>query len=186
MKTKRLFFAAMIFAGASSLALAQHGGHAGGGFGSPGHDPSMEDLQKKIKVQATEEQRAQLRTCSELSERLRMLAADMKGPAKLSGTELGTVRQQWNGLLLQAMQGDHQAFLRSLNSDQQAGLKDHLRKLDKAWSELNSRFETMDRDLAQTAPDAKLLAGHAKELEKSLKKWQRLHRELGSDMGMEG
>jgi hypothetical protein len=184
MKTKRLFLAAMIFAGASSLALAQHGGHSGGG-GYAGHDQSMEGLQKKMKVQATEEQRTQLRTCSELSERLRMLAADMEKPSNLSTTDLGRVRQQWSGLLLQAMQDDHQAFMGSLNADQQVALKDRLRKMDNVWSELASRFETMDRDLTQTAPDAKLFAGHAKELEKSLKKWQKQHRDLASEIGIQ-
>jgi chromosome segregation ATPase len=179
MKTKRLFFTVMLLVGAASIALAQRGGHHGnGGFGNVGHDQS--------KVQATEEQRTQLRTCSELSERLRMLAADMENPSNLSATDLGRVRQQWNGLLLQAMQGDHQAFLGSLDADQQAALKDRLRKMDKAWSELASRFEIMDRDLTQTAPDARLLAGHAKELEKSLKKWQKQHRELESQMGVKG
>lgn len=183
--TKRLFLVAMIFAGASPLALAQRGGRAGG-LGYPGHNQSMENLQKKIKLQTTEEQRAQLRTCSELSEGLRLLAAEMKNPGNLSGIELGRVRQQWSGSPLQTMQGDHQTFLRSLNVDQQAALKDRLRKIDKAWSELSSRFKTMDLDLAQTAPNTKVLANHAKEMEKSLKKWQKQHRELGSEMGIEG
>jgi hypothetical protein len=185
MKTKRLFFAAMIFAGASSFALAQHGGHSGGGGGYPGHDQSMEDLQRKMKVQATEEQRTQLRTCLELAERLHMLAADMKDRANLSGTELGRLRQRWSKLLRQRMQSDHEAFLGSLTTDQQAALKDRLWKMDKVRAELTSRFETLDRDLAQTAPDNKLLAGHAKELEKSLKKWQKQHRDLGSEIGIQ-
>jgi chromosome segregation ATPase len=73
----------------------------------------------------------------------------------------------------------------SLTTDQQAALKDRVRKMDKVWSELAWRFETLDRDLAQTAPDAKLLASHAKELEKSLKKWQKQHRDLASEIGIQ-
>ena len=186
MKIKRLFFTAMILAGLSSLALAQHGGHAGGGLGHSGHDQSMEDLRKKMEVQATEGQRIQLRTCSELSDRLLMLAIGMKNPGNLSEAELGKIRHHWSGLLLQAMQSDHQAFLGSLSADQQAALKDRLRKTDKVWSELSSRFETMDRDLAQTEPNTRLLAGHAKGLEKSLREWQKQHRKLGSGMGVKG
>ena len=186
MKTKKWFFAAMIFAGASSIALAQHGGHAGGGLGYPGHDQSMEDLQKKARIQATDEQRTQLRTCVGVSERLRMLAADMKKPAHPAESDWAKARQRWNEVLRHGMQSHHQAFLESLNADQQAALKDRLRKMDKTWSELSARFETMDRDLAEAAPDAKRLSAHAKELEKSLKKWQKQHRELGSEMGVEG
>lgn len=186
MKNKRLFFTAMILAGLSSVALAQHGGHAGGGLGHSGHDQSMEDLRKKMEVPATEGQRVQLRTCSELSEHLLMLTTGMKNPGNLSETELGKIRQQWSGWLLQAMQSDHQAFLGSLTADQQAVLRDRLRKADKVWSELSLRFETVDRDLAQTEPNTRLLAGHAKELEKSLREWQKQHRKLGSGMGVKG
>ena len=186
MQTKRLFFAAMIFAGASTLALAQHGGHSGGGSGYPGQDRTVDDLQKKMKVQATEEQRTQLRTCVGASERLLMLAADMKKAAALSEPGSAEAHQRWNEVLRHAMQSHHQVFLQSLNADQQAALKDRLRKMDKTWSELSARFETMDRDLAEGTPDAKRLSAHAKELEKSLKKWQKQHRELGSKIGVEG
>jgi hypothetical protein len=186
MKTKRLFFAAVIFAGASSLVLAQRGGHAGGGFGYPGHGQNAGDLQKKVKIQATEDQRAQLRTCSELSKRLRTLTADMKRPAHLSESEWAKAHQRWNEVLHHVMQGHHRAFLESLNADQQAVLKDRLREMDGTWSELSAGIETMDRDLVEAAPDAKRLSGHAKELEKSLKKWQKQHRELGSEMGVQG
>lgn len=187
MKRTKSFLTAIFLAGVSSLALAQHGGHGGGGgFGNAGHDPSMDDLQRKIKIQATDEQRTQLRTCVGVSERLRMLAADMKKPAHPAESDWAKARQRWNEVLRHGMQSHHQAFLDSLNVDQQAALKDRLRKMDKTWSELSARFETMDRDLAEAAPDAKRLSAHAKELEKSLKKWQKQHRELGSQIGIEG
>lgn len=184
MKTKRLFFAAVIFAGASSLALAQHGGHSGGGFGASGHDPSMEDLQKKMKVQTTDEQRTQVSTCIGVSERLRMLATDMTKPGRPSEPEWAKAHQRWNEELRHAMQTHHQAFLDSLSADQQMALKGRLQSIDRTWSELSTRFETMDRNLAEAAPDAKRLTAHAKELEKSLKKWKKQHRELGSQMGV--
>ncbi|MBI3476387.1 MAG: hypothetical protein HY010_11695 [Acidobacteria bacterium] len=139
-----------------------------------------------MKVQATEEQRTQLRTCVGASERLLMLAADMKKAAALSEPGSAEAHQRWNEVLRHAMQSHHQVFLQSLNTDQQADLKDRLRKMDKTWSELSARFETMDRDLAEGTPDAKRLSAHAKELEKSLKKWQKQHRELGLEIGVEG
>lgn len=186
MKKTKSFLTA-IFLAVSSLALAQHGGHGGGGgFGHAGHDPSMEDLQRKMKIMATNEQRTQLRDCLGATERLRTLAADMRKPAQLSEPESLKAHQRWNEELRQAMQNHHQAFVEGLNPDQQAALKDRLRKMDKTWSELSSRFEVMDRDLAEATPDAKRLSDHAKELEKSLKKWQKQHRELGSEMGIEG
>jgi chromosome segregation ATPase len=115
-----------------------------------------------------------------------MLAAGMKKPANLSESDRSKVREQWSELLRKAMQGDHQAFLDSLNADQQAALKGRLHKMDRTWSELSSRFETMDRDLAEAAPDPKRLSDHAKDLEKSLKNWQKQHRELGTEMGIVG
>ncbi len=184
MRRTKFFLTAILLAGVSSLAMAQHGGHTGGG--GFGHDPSMEDLQRKMKILATDQQHTLLRTCLELSERLRMLAAGMKNPANLSESDRSKVREQWSELLRKAMQGDHQAFLDSLNADQQAALKGRLHKMDRTWSELSSRFETMDRDLAEAAPDPKRLSDHAKDLEKSLKNWQKQHRELGTEMGIVG
>ena len=186
MNRTKSFLTAIFLASVSSLALAQHGGHAsGGGFGHAGHDPSMEDLQKKMRIQATDEQRAQLRTCLDLSERFRVLAEGMMKPTNLPEPEWRKVREQWGEGLRQAMQSDHEAFVKSLNADQQAALKGRLRKMDKVWSDVASHFETMDHGLAETAPDAKRLADHAKQLEKSLKKWQKQHRELGSEIGIE-
>ena len=190
MKTTKYFLTAIFLASVSSLAIAQHGGHSGGGFGNTGHDSSMENLQKKMKIQATDEQRAQLRTCYELLDRLRGLAADMKNITKASGPDfgpdLGKARQQWSDSLLEFIQSDHEAFVMSLNADQQAALKDRLRKIDKARSELAVRFQTMKSDLAQTAPDAKRLADDAKEVDKRLKTLQKQHREIGSEIGVEG
>lgn len=183
----RSFLTAIFLAGVSSVALAQHGGHGGGGsFGQPGHDSSMEDMQRKIKIQATDGQRTQLRTCFELSERLRLQVAELEKPRNLSESERVAVREQWSELLHQTMKGDHEAFRHSLNADQQSALKGRLHGMDKTWSELSSRIETVDRDLAETAPDAKRLSDHAKELEKSLKKWEKQHGELASEMGIQG
>lgn len=187
MKKTKSLLTAMLLAGVSSIALAQHGGHGGGGgFGQAGHDPSMEDLQKKMKIQATDGQRTQLRTCFELSERLRVQAAELEKPRNLSESDRAMVREQWSELLHQVMKGGHEAFRQSLNADQQSALKGRLHSMDKTWSELSSRVETMDRDLAETAPDPKRLSNHAKELEKSLKKWEKQHGELASQMGIEG
>lgn len=180
MRIAKFFLTLVSLAGVSSLALAQRGAHHGGGvFGRP-----MVDLQEKRKIQATNEQRTQLRTCLELSERFRMLAADMMKPASLSEAERAKAREQSSGLLRQAMKRSHESFGKNLSADQQAALKDRLRRMGKTWSELVSSFETMDRDMAEAAPDAKRLASHAKELEKTLKKWQKQHRELRSEMGI--
>jgi NAD-dependent oxidoreductase involved in siderophore biosynthesis len=182
MRIAKFFLMLVSLASVSSLALAQRGAHHSGGvFGRP-----VIDLQERMKIQATDEQRTQLRACSELSDRLRALATSVRNPRNLSKTELEGVHQQWSATLLQAMQGNHLAFVGSLNADQQAALKGRLRKMGKVWSELASRFEGMDRDLAQTPPDTKRLAGHAKEVEKTIRKWQKQHREIEAEMGIQG
>lgn len=180
MRIAKFFLMLVSLAAVSSLALAQRGAHHGGGaFGRP-----VVDLQEK-RIRATDEQRTQLRTCLELSERFRMLAADIMKPAGLSEAERAKAGERSRGLLHQAMQRSHESFVTNLNADQQAALNHRLRRIGKTWSELTSYFETMDRDLAEAAPDAKRLASHAKELEKTLKKWQKQHREIGSEMGIE-
>ena len=180
MKKAQSFLIVLLLAGASSPALAQRGYH-GGHFGRPAVDP-----QQKIKIHATDEQRTQLETCLAVSERLRSLAADLRKRDNLSESEWVKAHRRWNEVLSQAMQSHHKTFLKSLNADQQAALKDHLQKMDKTWSELSSRFGTVDHDLAEAAPDAKYVPAHAKALEKSLKKFHKQHRELGSEIGIEG
>lgn len=186
MNKGKSLLSAILLAGVSSFAWAQHAGHGGGsGLGHAGHEPSIEELQKKMRIQATSEQRAQLRTCLELSERLRTMAATMKKPAGLSESEAAPVSKQWRNSLLQVMHQSHQDFLESLSVDQQTALKGRLKRLEQVTSELNSRFETVDRDLATPVPNARRVADHAKELEKSLKKWQKQHREIGTEIGIE-
>lgn len=181
MRIAKFLLALVSLAGVSSLAPAQRGYHGGGAFGRPVVDP-----QERMKIRATDEQRTQLRTCLGVSERLRMLAIDIGKTARLSEPRWVKDHRRWNEVLSRAMQHHHQAFLRSLNADQQAALKGRLRKMDETWSELSSRFGTVDRDLADAAPDANRLSAHAKQLEKSLKRWHKQHRELGSEIGAEG
>ena len=181
MKRAKFFLMAIGLAGLSTAALGQRGGYHSGHSGRP-----AVDVQQQVKIRASDEQRTQLRTCLGVSERLRMVAAEMKKPAHLSETEWTEARRRWNEVLSHAMQNHHQVFVDGLNAEQQAALKDRVRQIDKTRSELASRFETMDRDLAEAVPDAKRVSAHAKELEKSLKKWQKQHRALGSEIGIEG
>lgn len=180
MRIARFLVALVLVSGVSSLALAQRGYHGGGAFGHP-----VVDAKERAKIQASDEQAAQLRTCLSVSERLRMLAADLKQPGRLSDSEWVKTHQRWNEVLIRAMESHHQLFLKTLNPDQQSALNDRLHKMDKIWSELASRFATMDRYLAEAAPDAKRVTGDAKSLQKGLKKWEKQHRKLGSEMGIE-
>lgn len=178
MRIAKFLLALVSLTGVSSLALAQRGYH--GHLGRPAVDP-----QEKVKIQANDAQRDQLHICLSLSERLRLLAADLRKPAHLSESEWVRNHRRWNEVLRQAMESHHQAFLERLNADQRATLRDRLRTMDKTSLELSSRFETVDADLADAAPDAGRVSAHAKELEKNLKKWHKQHRKLGSEMGIE-
>lgn len=181
MKFTKLFLTVILVGGLSNWTSAQRGGgHHGGELGRP-----VVDVQQQMKIRASQEQATQLRTCVSVSERLRMLAADLTQPGRLSESDWVKAHQRWNEVLSQALQIHHQAFLKSLNADQRSGLNARLRQMDKTWSELSSRLATVDRDLATAAPDAKSVSGHAKGLKKSLKKWEKQHREVGSEMGIE-
>ena len=51
-------------------------------------------------------------------------------------------------------------------------MKGRLKRLEQVTSDLNSRFETMDRTLS-TPVASRGVVDHAKELEQSLTKWQK-------------
>lgn len=180
MKITKLFLTVIVVGGISSWAPAQRGAHHTGALGRP-----VVDVQQQMKIRASDEQDAQLRTCVSVSERLRMLASELAQPGRLSESDWVKAHQRWNEVLGRAMENHHQAFLKSLNADQQSALNGRLRKMEKTWSQLSSRFETVHRDLAEPAPDAKRVSDHAKGLEKSLTKWEKQHRELGAEMGIE-
>lgn len=181
---KRLLLIVILLAGTSSVVHAQRGGRPSN-VGHFGNDQSTADVQKAVKIRATEEQRAQLDNCFASAERLRVLAAETKNPANLSRTELDGIRR-WSKLQRLSLESNHEAFLGSLNADQQVALEDRLRKLERTWFELAARYEATDHDLEAAATDAKRLAGDAKDLEKSVKKWLRQHREVGLGMGVKG
>lgn len=173
----------MIFAVVTtSIVQAQRGAHHSTSLWARARGQS-EELQRKAKIQATAEQRVRLRNCFEMARLARTFSESLKNRTSLSETVLGKTRQS-SEVVRWGIQSGHEAFLQSLNTDQQTGLKDRLRKLDRAWSELAARFDRTDRDLRQTTPDLKVVSGDAKDLEKSLKKWEKQHRELQLEMGV--
>lgn len=176
----------MIFAVvATSFVAAQRGSHPSTSLWATARRQSAEEPERKARLKATVEQRVRLRNCFEMARLARMLGVDLKNPASLSATVLGKTHHS-SELVRWGIQSGHEAFLKSLNANQQTGLKNRLRKLDHAWPELAARFDRIDRDLGETVPDATVLSGDAKDLEKSLKKWERQHRELGLEMGVRG
>lgn len=185
MKRNKLLFAAMIFAGASSIALAQHGSHGGGGLGNGYDGPSIEDLRKRAMIQATEGQRSQLQNCSQVATRARSQAQTLKTPVPGSGPDFDRVRQQWTALRqeVEGMQTSHAAFVANLRAEQQTALKGRLQKIEQLRGDLTSLLAATDQDLAQNTPDSKRITGRVKDVEKLLKKWEKQHREIGSEIG---
>lgn len=87
MKITRLRLTVILVGGLSSWAPAQRGGvhHSG----VPGR--AAVDARQQMKIRASDEQGAQLRTCVSVSERLRMLATELTQPGRPS--ELDRKRQ---------------------------------------------------------------------------------------------
>lgn len=176
----------------------QHGQRSAGGPQQPGQRPDtgrpadaqrgpQAGRQDRQRIHATEQQREQHRTCDQVANRVRTRARAMAQAAKGGGFNNEEFRRQHEQLReeIRAMHQERDRFATGLTPEQGEALQDRIRAMDQSRDRVNQPLQDLDRELAQREPDRKRLAEYSRELEKAMKEWQKRHREMGSDLGIE-
>ncbi len=202
----RLFtFAAAVVLAAAPLAVAQGGGQGSRGQGGrpqgQGHGQGqqqgaggmqqgrgdMDQTRTRQRIHATDQQRHQFRTCTQSQDRVRTQAHDMAHLAKRQGASSDDARQMREQLREQVrtMQQEHQRLMQGLSGEQQTAARSQIREMERVHSRLRVRMDELDRAVDADPYRAQDVAKQAREVERAMKEWQKQHRKLGDEIGME-
>lgn len=115
-------------------------------------------------------------------DRVRTQARDM---ASASGGA-GTQAQQRDQLRsqTQAMQQENERVMKSLNSDQSTAVQQRARSMQQIQDRINTRLQSMDRELAKPSPDSKRVAEQAQMVEREMAQYQTQYRAMGDDLSL--
>jgi hypothetical protein len=175
-------------------ALGQHAGHGGGRRGAPGSagsagtsDSGLQDFNHALAVQATPDQASQFQSLAKSTEAARKQAQDLLRLAA-KADDAAEFSQHVAALkdAVQDVQGGNRSFVRGFSKSQKSGLKELMKKLDKADSEITKQRKAFDQRLGLPQSDDEGVASLADKMEKALAELQAQQLSLGKEMGIQG
>jgi hypothetical protein len=173
--------------------LGQHGGHGGGGGrggaprGTAGtNDSSLQDFNDALAVQATPDQSSQFQALARSRETAREQAQELFQLAA-TASDSADFSYQTTALkdAVEDVQGGNQYFVKSFSKSQKAGLKELMKKLEKADSAVAKQEKTLDQQLGHSRGDREGIASTADKLAKALLEFQKRQISLGKEMGIQ-
>lgn len=79
---------------------------------------------------------------------------------------------------------DHDIFIKSLNEQQWDASKDWIAKLELLRAQTTAKLQGIDLELQMPTPQPKVLSRYGTTVEKQLKEWQNLHRQVAAAVGI--
>ncbi len=194
-----LMLAAFVLASPAAL-TAQMGGRGGGRGGSGGQstmpgsgdNAAADDFHRAVALQATDDQRAQFQTVGKNTATARKLALQLVEDLRQSvGKPAASPNQQAQAAALKtaidnATNATH-VFLESFDKEQTSGLKDPIKKLNKAGENVESKWKALTRELEKPQANGNdpKLSGAADELVRALDEYASRQAALGTQMGIQ-
>jgi hypothetical protein len=149
------------------------------GQGQGGGQSSGAQMEQK-RIKATKQQQEQIRSCDKLAGDIGKQARKM---AKDSGKDLnpGQMNQQQVHIRnqIQKMDQEHEMLMNGLDANQQQAWQEQIRNMNQLRQQLSLRQQQMDDELKGN-PDAKRVADHAREMERTMNEWRKQYGVLSS------
>jgi hypothetical protein len=197
---KTVLLAAALLAYPCSM-LAQHGGSPGGGglAGSAGgsglsgpagratgvsEKDELKDYREVLAVQATSQQVVQFAAMVKISE---AASAELRGFREQLGENGGSGPAGRGATLDQALEkarAENKKFLDALSERQKSGLKEVVKRLAKADSDVEQQARTLDQLEADPKAVGQQIAGSAENLDRALASFRSQQAELGQEMSI--
>jgi hypothetical protein len=193
--TRRVLLVAAAFLFASP-AIAAQGRPSGGG--QRGQKPATAGQQQgqanqqqggqgtRQRIQATDQQRDQLRTCTQTTDRIREQARDMDRLARSSTFDAGKVRQQRDQIRdqLRTMEQEHQRLMNGMSEDQKQALRTRTEQMNQIRERVNNQLGRLDEELGKPNPNAKQVSKTAEQISREMNQWKSQYRAMESEMGV--
>jgi chromosome segregation ATPase len=173
--------------GGQSKGRTTTAGQAGRGqSGKQGQQGQQGGTQDRKRIQATDQQRDQLRTCTSSADRIRQQAREMANTASGAGFKVDQARQQRDQLReqIQTMQQEHERLVQGLSQEQKAQLQERIRVMDQQHARVRNQLQAMDQEFGQAQPNGKRISQQARETERAMNEWQKQYRNMSSEMGV--
>lgn len=138
------------------------------------------------RIRASDQQRDQLRDCTQTAARIRQQARDMEQLTRSKTFDAARARQQRDQMREQfrTMEQEHQRLINSMSQDQRNTLHNRLKEMDQIRQRVNSQFGQLDMELALTGPSAKEVRSRAEKISKEMNRWKSQYRAMESEMGV--
>jgi len=171
-----------------ALLAQRRGGHGAGTTRAPAGASGTDDLKdfkRAIALQASPDQVVQFRRLTESTQVARKSAQDLLKLAE-NTTKIDLFRSTDHlAVALDTAQTDNQHFLQSFSDVQKSGLKEAVKKVSKANSDVTKRSKTLTRDLERSRITGQQISGVAEKLDKALSDLQARQIAIGSEMGIQ-
>jgi hypothetical protein len=198
---KTVLLAAALLAYPCSM-LAQHGGGSPGGGGLAGsaggsglsgpagratgvsEKDELKDYREVLAVQATSQQVVQFAAMVKISE---AASAELRGFREQLGENGGSGPAGRGATLDQALEkarAENKKFLDALSERQKSGLKEVVKRLAKADSDVEQQARTLDQLEADPKAVGQQIAGSAENLDRALASFRSQQAELGQEMSI--
>ena len=175
--------AVLIIAAYPMLAQHQHGGGPPGSGGPiPAYGGAMNDFQRAIAVQASNEQSAQLRSWTQRTANMNRELKDISERSELRGPEDLSNEIDMFKTALVTDNLDRHAFLASLSGAQHSGLRNAVHGLDKINTAMAKAISAITESSGQTQDTKPLFKGlekAKKAIEAEQHEQQKFLREMG-------
>jgi len=157
------------------------GGSSGGAKGTPAESEEMKDFKNGIAMQASDQQVYWFLTMTKdtrLAKNTLENLAQHPDSAKAQAATLGSV--------LEKARGESHDFLENLTAPQKTGLKTFRKDVEKADSELEKTWKSLNQNLSHSKKDdSSQVTVETAKLEKALEKLSATQMTLGDKMGIQ-
>jgi hypothetical protein len=183
--------AALLAAPTMAIAQGHGGGHAsGGGFGLAGigrpdgvdEKDALKDFHRALAVQASSQQVAEYQTLLKSMEAARNALGTLQ-PGKSNAADL-TARGAALDQAIESARSSTKRFVDGFSEPQKSGLKEIIKRLTKADSDLEQEEKRLDLTLADAKAAGTELSAHTESLDKALGELQDEQLALGREMSI--
>jgi chromosome segregation ATPase len=193
-----LLVAAVLLLASPAIAIQGRPGGAQGGQGGQGRQqpktgqqkgqmPSGRGAADRQRIRATDQQRDQLRDCTQTADRIRQQARDMDQLTRSKTFDAAKARQQRDQMREQfrTMEQEHQRLVNGMSQDQRNALRNQVEQMNQIRQRVNNQFGQLDMELARTDPNAKEVRERAQQISKEMNRWKSQYRSMESEMGVQ-
>jgi hypothetical protein len=148
--------------------------------GQQGAQAGSTDREQK-RIQATKEQRDQIRACDKLADGIRKQAREMAQTSKKKfSTQEANRYQSEIRNKFKAMQQEHERLMSGLDAGQQQAWQEQIRNMNQLRQQVSSQLQDMEAELGSANPDSGRVAECARGIEQTMNSWRKEYDTLSS------